>query len=304
MDTLIEQQHEQTNKQRARIVSAVVHILLIILAFIPLLQYPDPPPGQEGVLISFGQPDVGMGNDDPAIGQPPAAEEEPVEEEEPEPEPEPETKPQTQPQEKPAPDPTPDREVNTDRNSEEIALKKREEERKKQEQAEADRKAREEAERKAQEEAARKAREEAERKKQEEADELKSNIGDLFKSDESGSGRGNNDKPGNQGDPNGGDSDILEGISTGSGRVGGGLGSRGGSGPPVQDKTQAQGIVVIKVCVDPNGEVLSARFTQDGSTTNNSSLIQSAIKNAKKWNFKAGSVDKQCGTITYDFRLK
>ncbi len=308
MDYVINPVVELANKRKARIACGVFLAIVLLLLFLPLLKYPDPPPGQEGVLISFGEPELGR-EATRATGEPAEpvqeeeAEEEPVEEpvEEVEeevveetPDVEPETEPETQP------DKTPDREVQEDINSKERALqKKKEEERKKAEEAERKRQE-EEARKKA--EAERK-RQEAEARKKAEAEKLKNEIGDLFKNDDGG-GRGNNDKDGNQGDPAGGDSDILEGITTGSGRVGGGLGNRGGSGPQIRDNSQATGRVVVRVCVDAGGNVVSAKFTQAGSTTANNTLISKAIDNAKRWDFKPGSVDKQCGTITYDFKVK
>ena len=70
------------------------------------------------------------------------------------------------------------------------------------------------------------------------------------------------------------------------------------------DNTQKTGRVVIRVCVDASGKVTSADFTQRGSTTSDSQLRATAIRNAKKFKFAAGSVDKQCGSITYDFKVR
>ena len=122
---------------------------------------------------------------------------------------------------------------------------------------------------------------------------------------QNGDGKGNTGTPGNQGDPNGDpNASNLDGISTGSGMVGGGLGNRGGKGPKITDKSQATGRVVVKVCVDSRGKVVSAKYTQSGSTTSNSQLRRLAESNAKKWSFKPGELDKQCGTITYEFKVK
>jgi hypothetical protein len=133
--------------------------------------------------------------------------------------------------------------------------------------------------------------------------EAKSKYGDMFKN--GGSGRGNTNKPGNQGDPNGDpNSDILTGKSTGTGKIGGGLQNRGGSGPKISAKFNDEGIVVIKVCVGANGNVISADYTQSGSTTTNSTLINIAKDNARRYGFRSSDVDKQCGSITYNFSLK
>lgn len=307
MESVISQQ-ERKDKRKGMTTSIIVHILLILLALWPLLTFPDPPPGQEGILVNLGIPDVGQGEEnagpaEPAVAEEAAEPEETVEEEEEEPEPEPEPK-----KEEKKPEPAKEKEVVKTEDPNEVALrkKKREEERKKQEEAE--RKKREDAKRKAEAEKKRKAAEakakaEAERKKRE------SDAKDFGKSlglEGLGKGKGNTGKAGNQGDPDGDPSSSkLEGISTGSGRVGGGLGSRGVvRSPKATDNSQEQGTVVVKVCVDGNGKVLSAEFTQRGSTATSSRLKQIALSNAKKWRFSKGAVDKQCGTITYNFKVK
>ena len=121
-----------------------------------------------------------------------------------------------------------------------------------------------------------------------------------------GDGKGKTDKPGNQGDPNGDpDAKKLEGISTGSGMVGGGLGDRGVVfEPKISDNSQKTGTVVVRVCVDRNGDVVSADYTQKGSTTADSELRNIAINSAKKFRFAKSSIDKQCGTITIDFKVR
>lgn len=300
---------EEKNKKKGMVVSIVAHTLLILLALLPLLTFPDPPPGQEGILVNLGIPDVGQGEENapPVETQPEEPEKEvtPVETtvEEPEEEEVIEDPIPTKPE------PTPKKEViKTEdpaaialkKKKEEEARKKREEDRKKADEEERKRK-KAEAERKRKAEEARKAAEE--KKKYEDA---KNKYGGLFGGG-SGSGKGNTGKSGNQGDP-GGDpnSDILEGISTGKGRVGGGLGSRGvTAAPTVTDNSQKTGVVVVKVCVDSAGKVIGTpTFTQSGSTTADSRLIQLAISNAKRWRFAKGSVDKQCGTIKYDFKVK
>ena len=140
--------------------------------------------------------------------------------------------------------------VKTDERSKELALKKKkEQEKREREKAEADRKKAEaDAKRKAEAEAKRKAAEAAKRKAEEEArkkaefEKAKNKYGSAF---DKGKGRGDKDKAGNQGvedgDPN---SDVLTGISTGSGRVGGGLSNRGGRGPSIQENFQETGTVV------------------------------------------------------------
>ena len=50
---------EEKNRRRGMIISVVLHILVILLALLPFLTYPDPPPGQEGLLVNLGLPDEG-----------------------------------------------------------------------------------------------------------------------------------------------------------------------------------------------------------------------------------------------------
>lgn len=303
MDILVTQQ-EQKNKRRGMITSVIIHILLILLALWPFLQLPDPPPGQEGILVNLGLPDEGQGDDNAGPAEPVVEEqeEEPVEEtSEPEvvePVDEPE------PVDDPTPvEPEPSKEVITDDNSEEIILKKKEEEKKKKEAKEKAERDRKEKERKKQEAKEKAEREAAEAKKKADAAKLKNELSGLFGD---GDGKGNTGKPGNQGDPDGDpNADKLDGISTGSGRVGGGLGDRGvtKSHTP-RDNSQETGTVVVEVCVNESGNVISAKVTQKGTTSSSSNLRKLALKSARKWRFKEGIVDKQCGTITYNFKLK
>ena len=279
--------------------SFAVHTVLILLLFLPFISIPDPPPGQEGILVNLGIPDVGQGFEN----APPAEQEEsePVKEEEVQPEPqvsEPEVVEEVSP---------PTEEIVTTE-VDEIKLKQEEEAKKKRD-AEAKKKRAEEAKRKAEEEVKRKKAEverkkkEAEAKQRAEASERKNQIGGLFGT---GDGKGNTGSPGNQGDPNGDpNSDVLEGISTGSGKIGGGLQGRGLlSSPKIEDRSQKTGRVVVKVCVNSTGSVTEARYTQKGSTTNDGDLQRLAINAAKKFKFSKGTLDKQCGTITIDFKVK
>ncbi|MCB0606658.1 MAG: hypothetical protein KDD12_03020, partial [Lewinella sp.] len=82
---------EAKNHNAGMRTSIVFHIILIILALLPILFYPDPPPGQEGILVNLGIPDVGQGDENAGPAAPAEPEEvapEPVPEE-PQPDPEP-----------------------------------------------------------------------------------------------------------------------------------------------------------------------------------------------------------------------
>lgn len=133
-----------------------------------------------------------------------------------------------------------------------------------------------------------------------EAKATKDQIGGLFGGGNKGYSKGNTGKPGNQGDPNG-DPNTLSGIS-----IGANFGSARSvvSAPRItDDNSSLEGKVVLAVCVDANGNVISAEFTQKGSTTANSTLIHTSINNAKKWRYSPADIDRQCGTMTYTFKV-
>lgn len=266
------------DKKKATRVSVIVNIILIVLLLFPFMSFQVPPPGEEGILVSFGIPDMGRGDDQPDTQQEEDVPPQPVEEI---PEPaEPE----------PVEEQAVEEEVVTQEDANAIALKKKEEE-----------EAREKAEKERQERLEEQRRKEAEAKKKAEYDEAKKQFGDLF-----GGGKGETDTEGNQGDPLGDpNSDNLEGLSTGSGSVGGGLGGRKiRYKPQVVEKSQKTGRVVVRVCVNDGGQVIESAFTQKGSTTGDSELIATAIRFSKQYRFSESTVNKQCGTITFDFKLR
>ena len=314
---------EEKNQKVGKITSTIFHIVIIALLFLPFFTYPDPPPGQEGVLVSLGQPEVGM-NDTPAdaAAEPEVAEEvaeepveetvtEPVEEEVEEEEPvveEPKVEPKKE--DTKAAD---DAKIKADKASKELKLQ-RDKEKKKREKAATEAKKKAEAEARVKKEAARKAKlaEEARKKAAKEkadreaaeakrAADAKKKASGLFNTGGSGSGSGNGGSPGNQGqtdgDPNG---TALDGLGVGS--VGGNLRGRGGKGPTFDPSVQVQGKITIKVCVDGSGRVISAKKTLGNTTIANQTVIKEAERAALKWRFKAG--DEACGTVTYVIKFK
>jgi len=285
---------EEKRRKRSLYFSIAVHILLLLILIIPFFSYEYPPPGQEGVLVSFGLPDQGQGNDNPdtqnltPVDNPENAERE-------------QSQPEVAEKSAPAPKPVVSPPVVTQEQPSEVSVPKVDPEAARlkaiaEAQAEAERKA--EADRRAKAEAERL---EAEAKAQALADKTKQ-FGQLF----NGSGKGQTGSAGNQGDPNGDpNADVLKGITKGSGKVGGGLSNRGVMHEPrIDDRSQKTGRVVIKVCVDSSGKVVKANYTQRGSTTTDATLVKIAEQNAKKWTFTPSDITQQCGTITVDFDLQ
>lgn len=295
-------QSKEQDRRKGWITSFAVHVVLIALALLPFLEYPVPPPGQQGMLVSFGMPDVGSGDDRPDTQQeeevdpqPPSEPEEVVEEVE-------ETIESPAESEPSQSEPEAVEEVVTSDEPDQVAIQKQKEEARKKAEAEAERRRQaDEARKKAEAEAEAKRKAEEEARQKAEYEKAKKQFGDSF-----GSGKGKTDEAGNQGDPNGDpDATKLEGISTGSGMVGGGLGNRGVVyEPKINDKSQKTGTVVVRVCVNRSGEVTSADYTQKGSTTADSELRQIAISSARKFKFAKSSIDKQCGTITITFKVR
>ncbi len=267
------------DRKKAVRTSVIVNIGLLILLLFPFMSFQVPPPGEEGILVSFGMPDMGRGDDMPDTQQ----------EEEVPPQPEEETPPPPAEPEV-VEEQVVEEEVITQEDPNAIALKKKEEE-----------EARQKAEKERQERLEEQRRKEAEAKKEAEYAEAKKQFGDLF-----GGGKGSTDTEGNQGDPLGDpNADNLEGLSTGQGSVGGGLGGRRIQYvPKVVESSQKTGRVVVRVCVNEAGQVFESSFTQKGSTTGDPDLVATAVKFSRQYRFSESTVSKQCGTITFDFKVK
>jgi TonB family protein len=292
-------QEDNNKKKKSFGMSVALHLMLLLLFFLPFLKN-EPPKEQEGITVALGFIDQGDGNDNPQT--------------------QPEEKVEQVSNEKPSPDnakkeTSPDKsDRNTNVKTEPVKVKDpvtkddrsdvviQSSTKKPTKQEELDNlaeKRRREAEENARVEAKRRA--DAEKREQEELDAKKKQFGTLF-----GKGQGDTGKSGNQGDPKGDpNSKVLEGLAKGSGRVGGGLSNRGlMSEPSFNDNSQKTGRVVIAICVDKNGNVIDATFTQRGSTTTDSQLVEVARKGALKYKFSATDAESQCGTVTVDFKVK
>ena len=273
---------EKKERRKAMLLSFLFHVATIILLMLPLLKYPDPPPGQDGILIALGNPDEGTGPIEPGGPEEPT----PVEQKE-EPKPEPKPKEEVKPKEKvKSTEPlVSDQELEINRKK---AIEKKEKEerdlKEKQETAERIKIAKE--------------REEAIKREEQEAAELIKNI-------KKGSG-GTSGKSGKGGQVNGDENGkVEEGISTGTGMVGGGLGGRGVvSSPILKDDSNNRGSVIVAICLDKDGNVTEAKFQLQGSTITSGKLRDLAVNNAKQWRFKPGNEERQCGIITYTFKVQ
>ncbi|MBR9859464.1 hypothetical protein GYB22_01665 [bacterium] len=138
------------------------------------------------------------------------------------------------------------------------------------------------------------------------------NSRDIFSGNPSG-GTGDGPEPGTQGDPDG-DGDNTTGVPGGQGIGKEGPGWKGGvdgfgvvSDYTPVNREQEFGTVVVEVCVDRNGNVISTKGGQRGTTNTSSYLRKLSEDAAKKFKFKrtASSSDVSsvnCGTIYFTYK--
>jgi len=207
--------------------------------------------------------------------------------------------------------------VITQDNEESIRIKKIEEAKKKAD-AEAA-KAKADAERKERERIAelerierekREAEEKIKREQEAKKKKLDALIGGVSKSDGSASGsEGDDNRPGDKGQPNGDPYASSYYGSPGNGSGGGvGYGLKGRSlvnkGKQQQNCNEA-GTVVVKIEVDRSGNVISATPGVRGTTNNHPCLLEPAKKTAflHKWNLDAKAPSRQIGFVVVNFKL-
>ena len=71
------------------------------------------------------------------------------------------------------------------------------------------------------------------------------------------------------------------------------------------DSIVTENKVVIKMCVNWKGEVVSTEFQENQSTTGDTLLINSAIKAARAYKFEVAQGSAvQCGDMIFKFKLK
>ena len=293
-------QNEDENKKKGIIVSFMIHALLLLIALMPYLATEENPKEISGILVAFGVPEGGSSDANPL-----AKTDEPIPEDTPNEESSKDIKEESKStsKQKETADPIPNKKPVSDikpiSKTSDVAVEEAQKEkaRKEAEEAEAEIKRRQ-AEELARNEAQKKADDKA---KKAAYNDSKSKFSDLL-----GSGKGNNNNDNNAGDPKGDpNSDALNQLATGSGRIGGGLTDRGVLfEPEIDDRSQYTGIVVIKVCVNKAGNVKEAKFTQLGSTTTNKLLVDLAVNAAKKYQFSPSEIETQCGNITIEFKVK
>ena len=140
------------------------------------------------------------------------------------------------------------------------------------------------------------------------SDALNSLINGPKKDGKANGGEGNDNQPGDKGDPNG-DPNASSYYGQGKGLDGDGnyrLGGRKALNKEkfVQDCNES-GIVVVKIEVNQRGQVINAVPGAKGTTNNASCLMEPARRAAlaTKFNSDADAPVKQTGYIEYEFKL-
>lgn len=302
---------EEENKKTGMMTSFAIHMLLLLLLLcIPLAPIKKITEDFQGIVVDFGVQEAGITIEE--IDQPATEASAATAEAEVEPSTEPIEKTESQAQESKA-QPTKVKVLAVSESklveeespivvkkevkiiSEPVVDNSKELERLKKEKTE-----RETAEKQRQAEAQRAQKEKAEAEAKAQAlEENKSKFGSLFGQGSTGTEEA---KKGDElGKP---DASALDAMSSGKGTTGDGLNSRGiVFEPEIKDNSQKTGKVVVEVCVNSQGKVTSAKYTQKGSTTTDQYLADLGVKNARKYVFTASSIDEQCGSITINFVL-
>lgn len=274
---------ETIHERNSAKLTTLIAVILLLLLFVVGTTYMDPPE-EYGVAVNFGNTDYGKGTIQPL---------EPVK-----------SLPK-QINEIPQPEeskviPTVSSEVKEDiltaDNTEEIAIKKQQEAQAK---AIADAKAKAEADR-----IAKKQQEQEEKKKQ-----LDALIGGVSKSDGKTTGsEGNDNQVGDKGQLDGNPyaPSYFGDQGSGSGGVGYGLNGRGkATYTTLKQECNESGLVIVKIVVNQNGQVIEAIPGVKGTTNTSQCLLEPAKKIAlsHKWPANSKAPQKQIGFVKVNFKL-
>lgn len=300
--------------------SLAVHAVVLLLLFLFGFFTPLPLPGEEGILVNFGNSQSGFGAEEAASRQ--------VEPEPTRVEPRQEVTPAATPPPPPAQTPPARQEIMTQDYEQTAALeeanrRRQQEEQLRRQREEEQRVQNAERERQRQQELERQRVEAENRRRQEEEArriaEIDSRTRDAFGRTNTGASTGSGTAQsqgatfpgGNQGvatgDPNAG---TYGPGGSGSGNQGSGIsyslsGRTATNTPKPNYPGREEGLVVVSITVDKNGNVTAANPGARGSTTMNPELLEAARRAAlqAKFNVDNNAPAFQTGTITYRFIL-
>ena len=271
-------------RNAARVTALIVVILLLLMFVVRGCTYMDPPI-EYGVAVNFGNSPVGSGNIQPTK----PGRSKPVQKVEEQPK-------ETQKPKETTESSSTSEDVLTKESAEEIAIKKAKE---------AEARAKAEAERQEQ---LRKAEEERKRKEEQaKKDKLDALIGGVKNSEgpQTG-GEGPGDGPGDKGQLNGDPyaPSYFGGSGPGKGGVGYGLGGRGRPSKKIyKQDCNEYGLVVVKIVVNRNGQVIEAVPGIQGTTNTDPCLLDPAKKIAlsHKWPADPKAPARQIGFVSINF---
>ncbi|MEN3323051.1 energy transducer TonB [Mariniflexile soesokkakense] len=276
---------ETTHERNSAKLTTLITVILLLLLFVVGAPYMDPPE-EYGVAVNFGTTDFGSGTVQPLkpiksepvnINKP--AEVEPV-------------------KSVPIKAAETKEEVLTADNAEEIAIKK---------QKEAENKAKAIADSKAKAEAERVAKEK--RELEEKKKKLDALIGGVSKSEGTATGgEGNDNKAGDKGQLDGDPyaPSYFGSGGAGSGGVGYGLNGRGSASyQTLKQDCNESGMVIVRIVVNKNGNVIEAEPGVRGTTNTAACLLEPAKKIAlsHKWRPDPNAPTKQIGFVKVNFKL-
>jgi periplasmic protein TonB len=135
---------------------------------------------------------------------------------------------------------------------------------------------------------------------------LKARLDKLKRNRENGgSGIGEGEKPGDKGEPDGQEGGDPNG--TGKGDLGNGIsynlkGFSVSGKPIINNNSQKTGTVIVDVCVNKQGKIISTKLGR-GSTTTDSYLYELSEKAVRELNIKpvGTTTDTNCGTVTIKY---
>jgi len=284
-------------KKSFTLTTALLSALLLLMFYIGL-SYMEPPI-ENGITVNFGTTTFGMGSTQPRekIRSQPAEKQEKVEE--------------VVREEAVAPPQETASEEVTEKPAEKLLTREEEEAIRIKQQQEAERK--EAAARKAKAEQLERERKAAEEKARQEQEAKKKKLdelmGGLNRSDGTAQGNeGDDNQPGDKGQPDGDPYATSYYGSPGSGSGTGGYGLNGRSlvsKGKVQQDCNEEGRVVVQIVVDRSGKVVSATPGVKGTTNNDPCLMDPARKTAflHRWNVDANAPAQQVGFVVVNFKL-
>lgn len=74
--------------------------------------------------------------------------------------------------------------------------------------------------------------------------------------------------------------------------------------PDIINETDKYGVVRIDVCVNNKGQVISTKFNESDSDTEDSQLIAISERLAKKYTFEKSHLSRQCGHIIFKYQFQ